>query len=328
MTEYLNTINEEYINIVKKNIIHPRIKIELIDHTEQIIFKEIVQDIISSSGSITFNYQQGVRASCSIEISNVTGEYSPSSVTGMFWISSKFKLYTGLQDPDSEDIYWFSQGIFYTQDPIDNHALSSKTITITGVDKFGYLSGELGYSQLPGSYKIASGQNIYEIIKTLLKTNLDNGYVLDYVEPILDPIYKGEILPYENSKAQGGYLGDILIELANILGANIYYDKNGRLNVESGTLDISYSQEASIWDFTDIGSEYSNASVKYDYTKVINAVTVIGNNMNDKIYSWTAENHNPNSPTSIERIGRKEMSPIEVSLGYSEATAKDYAEFN
>ena len=181
--------------------------------------------------------------------------------------------------------------------------------------------------QLTGNYRISAGQKIYDIIKSILLMDKGNGELIDYIDPLLDPLYKDEVLPYDINKSAGSYLGDILIELANILGANIYYDKTGRLVVSSGTTDISYSKEAAIWDFSDKETEYMDNSLTYDYTNVINSVTVIGNNTNDKIYSYTAENNNVFSPTRISYIGKKELAPIETAMAYNEDRAKDYAEF-
>lgn len=328
MGEYLNIISPRYIELVKNSVIYPKFKVELLDHSEKNVIKEIVHDIDSNSGgSISMNYQQGVRMSCNINIINDDGEYSPSPETGMFWIGSKFRLYVGLKDYLNGDIYWFSQGIYYLTNPTNTRNFSNKYVTINGVDKFGIFGSELGYNQLTGTYRFVAGQKIYTIIRDILMLDMGNGNVIDPIDPLFDPIYKDEVLPYDINKAPGSYLSDILIELANILGANIFYDKNGRLNIESGTADISYSQEAPIWNFSDLEMEYMDGSLTHNYTDVINIVTVTGNNVNDKIYSYTAENNNPLSPTRIEYIGRKEMTPIETPMAYSEQRAKEYAEF-
>lgn len=98
-------------------------------------------------------------------------------------------------------------------------------------------------------------------------------------------------------------MGDILIELGNVLGADIYYDTNGVLTITSGTTDITYSKQSSIWDFSDVLPEYSNGSVSLNTIDAINIVKVVGNQVNDsEIYIGNAENHNPLSPTAIEKL--------------------------
>lgn len=326
--DYVDIRNDRYEFLAKSSTIYPKFRLDILDKYEKNVVDEIVEDISQdNSGSISVNYQQGVRMSCSISFINKDNKYTPSFKTGMFWLGSKFKLYIGLADPDNDDIYWFSEGVYYVNNPTNNNNFSSKIVTINGIDKFGLLSGDLGYNQLTGNYRISAGQKIYDIIKSILLMDKGNGELIDYIDPLLDPLYKDEVLPYDINKSAGSYLGDILIELANILGANIYYDKTGRLVVSSGTTDISYSKEAAIWDFSDKETEYMDNSLTYDYTNVINSVTVIGNNTNDKIYSYTAENNNVFSPTRISYIGKKELAPIETAMAYNEDRAKDYAEF-
>ena len=326
--EYTNLINARYIELARRSVIYPKFKVEVIDASETVVIKEIVQDIdASTGGSISISYQQGVRMSCSLTFINKDSEYAPSALSGMFWIGTKFRLFIGLYDDVSDDTYWFSEGVYYVNNPVVTKDFTSQLVTIEGIDKFGIFGSELGYNQLLGTYRIEAGQKIYDVINTILMLEVGNGNVIDPIPPLFDPLYKDEVLPYDINKAQGSYLGDILIELANILGANIYYDKTGRLNIESGTLDISYSQDAAIWHFSEGDTEYMTSSLSYDFPNVINVVKVIGNNVNGAVYSYIAENNNPVSPTRIEYIGRKEMAPIETPLATSEQRARDYAEF-
>ncbi|MEG1863339.1 MAG: hypothetical protein RR198_06995 [Oscillospiraceae bacterium] len=325
--EYNNVINARYIELCKAPVIVSMIKIELIDESEQNTLAEI-SDYLSADngGSIGINYQQGVRRSIEISIINTDNALAPSAKTGLFWIGTKFKVHIGIKDYDRNDIYWFSQGVFYVNNP-SNSRQSGGVLNISGVDKFGILGNDLGYNQLTGAYLFKSGQKIYSIIRDILMLDKGNGFVIDPIEPVLDPLFKDEVLPYDINKGQGEYLGDILIELANILGANIFYDINGRLNIKSGTLDMSYAQESPIWEFSDIELEYSNSSLNYAFSEVVNVITVVGNNINDKVYTYTAENNNPNSPTRIEYVGRKEIPPIETAMAYNDERAKDYAKF-
>lgn len=323
--DYIDVNNQQYLKIAKCESIHPKIKIEMIDNSEKNMIRDITKEVQKDSVSITENCQQGVRLTCSFTLINTDGSLTPSHDTGVLWIGSKFRIYIGLTDPDSGDTYWFPKGIYYVSNV--NSSRREKTVSVEGIDKFGMLSGDLGYSQLTGTYQFKAGQKVYSVIRDILMLDMGNGTVIDPISPIFDANYKNELLPYDINKSSGGVLGDILIELANVLGCNIFYDYNGHLNIESGTLDISYSQDASIWDFEEILPEYVDSSLNYDYTNVINCVTVVGNNVNDKIYSYTAENNNVLSPTRIEYIGRKEGEPTETSMAYSDARAKEYAQF-
>ena len=101
--EYYNKIDDRYLNALKQTIIRPVFKIELMDFAENII-GELTQDISTEdSGSISINYQQGVRRSCSLTLINANenlklteGKYSLGE-NGL-WIDTKFKLYIGIKN--------------------------------------------------------------------------------------------------------------------------------------------------------------------------------------------------------------------------------------
>lgn len=100
--EYYNKIDETYLKALKQHTIRPVFKVELMDFAENVI-GELTQDISKEdSGSISVNYQQGVRRSCSLTLLNVNdnlklkrGKYLLDE-NGL-WINTKFKLYTGIK---------------------------------------------------------------------------------------------------------------------------------------------------------------------------------------------------------------------------------------
>lgn len=102
--EYYNKIDATYLNALRQEIIYPVFKVELMDFAENVI-AEITQDISKDdSGSISVNYQQGVRRSCSLTLINVSdnlqfkqGKYILNE--GGIWINTKFKVYTGIRVP-------------------------------------------------------------------------------------------------------------------------------------------------------------------------------------------------------------------------------------
>ena len=102
--EYYNKIDSVYLNALKQEIIYPVFKVELMDFAENVI-GELTQDISKEdSGSISINYQQGVRRSCSLTLINAAdnlhitqGKYALNE-NGL-WINTKFKLYTGIRVP-------------------------------------------------------------------------------------------------------------------------------------------------------------------------------------------------------------------------------------
>lgn len=119
--EYYNKIDDNYLAALKKNIVKPVFKVELMDFAENVI-GELTQDISKEdSGSISINYQQGVRRSCSLTLINVNenlklkrGKYLLSE--NDLWINTKFKLYTGIKIPK---ISSFQQEIDYNNEDDD-----------------------------------------------------------------------------------------------------------------------------------------------------------------------------------------------------------------
>mgnify|MGYP000291588391 FL=1 len=323
--EYYNFSPRRYFDIVKREIVHPIFKVALLDYNENVI-QEITRDISSNNnGSIDINYQQGVRRSCSITFIDPYGEYIPDVNKGVFWLNQKFKLYVGLEDLDTGDKYWFSQGVFYVNDPIINR--TEKIVTINGVDKFGFFGSELNYNQLEGTYLIPEGTRVFDAIINILLLDRGNGQVIDPIAPILDVTYKNNVLPYDINKSPGSYLGDILIEIANVLGANIYYNTEGQLVLSSGTLDMSYSNKSPVYEFIDVLPEYGDSSLRYDYVNAINSITVVGSNINGAVYQYTAENRNPMSPLRIDLIGKKTGAIVETSNAGSLNDVMAYAKF-
>lgn len=325
--DFVDIYNSKYIELVKAPVIKPKFKIELLDLYENTI-GEITKDIsASNSGSISINYQQGVRRSCSFTLSDTFGKYRPMSNDNIFGFNTKFKIYVGLENIQTGETYWFSQGIFYTTNPTSSHANSNKTVTVNGVDKFGIFTSDTGYNQLEGTYIVPAKSELYAVVKDILSLELGNGYIIDPKEPHIDAKFINYELPYDIKKSPGSYMGDILIELGNVLGADIYYDTNGVLTITSGTTDITYSKQSSIWDFSDVLPEYSNGSVSLNTIDAINIVKVVGNQVNDsEIYIGNAENHNPLSPTAIEKIGRKIYYEESANLP-NQARADEYAKY-
>ena len=322
--EYTNIVNDKYREIASRDEIFVMYRVELLDHYENVLSS--ITDLVSAenTGNISINYQQGVRRSCTISILDVDGEFTQNIINGSA-INQKFKIYIGLKDIFNNDIYWFSQGVFCSIDPTVDRV--TRMLTLNGVDKYGFLGSETGYNQITAAHVIPVDTEIQEAIQQTLMLDLGNGRVIDAIPPIIDNTLLDQKMPYEMEKAPASYLSDIFIELGNIMGADTYYDVDGHMKYDSGTLDMSYSQQDSQWDFYDTLPEYLNPSLLLSTTEIVNSVTIVGNNSSDDlVFTYTAENHNPMSPVSIENIGRKEYYE-ESSSVYDDSTAKDYAEY-
>ena len=298
-----NITPDTYISLIKSSIVKPRFRLSLLYNDES--FKEdITKYLMPNSGNLSINYQQGQRRSLNFTLDNSDGKFTPDGLNGKVWLNTKFKLELGLEMP-SGDIIFNSAGIFVVGDPNASRQSSQKTIDIQCYDKFALLDGTLG-GVLEASYQIDADINVLSAMQDTLLQDNGNGYPIDLKPIIFDSLYKDEVTQYQLSKSPNESLGDILIDLANMISCDIWYDINGNLTVRSGTVDISHVNKPTLWRYSDQELEYLNSTTTYNFTKCKNRVTVVAANTNsNNIYTGLAENKNPQSPTRISVIGIK-----------------------
>ena len=354
--EYFNIINDEYIAAVKKHLIIPYVRIVLLDKNEN-AYREITSEIsVENAGSISSTFQQGIQKTVSLTIFDPDGEFIPDPNNQNFWIGSKFKVYLGLMIDKSaaanntlvnldmennilisnydnaiektewqKDIYWFSKGVYIITSIGASHSLADKTITISGADKFSMFTQDTGYNEMIANYLIKQGTTIGDAIITILLQDQGNGYPLDPIVPIIDPYFINTVIPYDVEKGAGSYMGDILIELATMFKADLFYDNDGHLNFKRSMIGDENVQLPIIWDFYDIDSEYISSSIDYNLADAINTVFVVGDNPNAAIApEFFLQNNNAASPLAVSKIGVKSRL-YTSSMIQTPTEAQDYA---
>lgn len=108
--EYFNVLTDEYLSSLQSNIIEHCTKIELLDYNENFIADISKYISKENSGSISVNFQQGVRRSCDFCLVNKDGVFDLTSVLKInniedidnqtkykIWSQSKFKIYKGIK---------------------------------------------------------------------------------------------------------------------------------------------------------------------------------------------------------------------------------------
>lgn len=285
--EYFNRNDEGYRKALKRNaIIRYLIKIELLSINESTI-GEITKDLtLDVQGQININYKQLTRRSCSLTVANVEGKYIPSP-KNPFWYQRKFKLWIGIMD-DKHDIYWWSQGVYYTQSATGNQ----HTISIEGIDKGGALDGTLRTNLAEVQYIVEAGNTVSNIIRDTLALNMGAGTQLDNsvayggasqpidpVQPLIDLRYNDQKIKADISLDTNNYLGTLITNIADSYGADVFYDRDGRMRFTS-LADIffvdGYKYIAHSWDFINLTSGFANPNYQYDFSGC-NAVTVYTN---------------------------------------------------
>lgn len=302
--DYYNKIDNAYLAELHKPMRKMYVKMEILSHYEGAI-GEITSDLSSTDGSITINKEQGCRRSCSLSIIDRSGKYIPQKDSS-FWYNRKFKIFIGLQV--DENIYWFPQGVFVTKSANSN----GRRLNVEGVDKYGFLDGTLNARMCLVEYQASvtnskKGTNIATLIKDTLMLDLGNNIPLDPVEPIIDPIFYNVTLYDDIVIDEGGYLGEIFDKIAEMYGANIYYDVNGRLRMErvfNYNLPSWYRHLSPQFELSETEITETDINYTYNYDSV-NIITVTTDNTSGEIYSYTAKNENPQSPVNINAIGYK-----------------------
>ena len=302
--DYYNKIDNAYLAELHKPMRKMYVKMEILSHYEGAI-GEITSDLSSTDGSITINKEQGCRRSCSLSIIDRSGKYIPQKDSS-FWYNRKFKIFIGLQV--DENIYWFPQGVFVTKSANSN----GRRLNVEGVDKYGFLDGTLNARMCLVEYQASvtnskKGTNIATLIKDTLMLDLGNNIPLDPVEPIIDPIFYNVTLYDDIVIDEGGYLGEIFDKIAEMYGANIYYDVNGRLRMErvfNYNLPSWYRHLSPQFELSETEITETDINYTYNYDGV-NIITVTTDNTSGEIYSYIAKNENPQSPVNINAIGYK-----------------------
>lgn len=302
--DYYNKIDNAYLAELHKPMRKMYVKMEILSHYEGAI-GEITSDLSSTDGSIMINKEQGCRRSCSLSIIDRSGKYI-SQKDSSFWYNRKFKIFIGLQV--DENIYWFPQGVFVTKSANSN----GRRLNVEGVDKYGFLDGTLNARMCLVEYQASvtnskKGTNIATLIKDTLMLDLGNNIPLDPVEPIIDPIFYNVTLYDDIVVDEGGYLGEIFDKIAEMYGANIYYDVNGRLRMErvfNYNLPSWYRHLSPQFELSETEITETDINYTYNYDGV-NIITVTTDNTSGEICSYTAKNENPQSPVNINAVGYK-----------------------
>ena len=316
-----SSISMSYLtDVLKRPTIKPRFRLFVLNPDETINYEIPEEDIIINSGNFTENYQSGQRKSVNINLINIDGKYTPSINT--IWVHDRFRFDIGLEFDGQ--VYWFPRGIYILGNPSADHQDSDKQVSLTLVDKFAVLEGKAG--TLEATYEIPVGSDIEQAIMGILTLDNGSGYPIDLKPIIYDRAFKGLKMPYTLSKDAGNTLGEMLLEIGTILNAEVYYNSQGNLcfiNINETTLDV---QKASLWDYSDEDRDYSNATANYDFENAVNEVHVVGDNINNEIFSAMAKNENPVSPLCIQRIGRR-IEYINDSNIYSDDLAQQRANY-
>lgn len=339
MVEFYNVVDKDYINLCKQQVLDVRIKVELLDHYEHTI-GEVTTKVSSTSGSISVKYNQGVRRTCDITIDDINKKMLPNNENSVFFVNKKFKIYIGLykknwsksgsdgtgvyHNSQDDTIYWFSQGIFITQNC--DYDKKNGVLHLSGVDKFGFFTKDLNQHTLQNTYHISADSKLGQLISDIITIDMGNGMPTDTQTPIIHTSFVDQVLPYDIEKTANETIGDILVEIATAFNADIYYDVDGHLVFEPNIID-DYNRQAPVFEFGKNDSALIDMALDFNYGDIVNQITVTGDNSDGVVYSSTATNENPVSSLRVSNIGIKAADIEETAMGYSDKRCSDYANY-
>ena len=326
--EYFNTYSADYLWTLKQGNGRYKIRLEILGDNENVV-GDITKDVsVSAEGQITINYEQITRRSCSLTLIDVEDKYVPHK-NSPFWINRKFKLWLGVVVHKSQyengklvfidDVYWWSQGIFYTL----SATAQGHTLSIEGVDKGAALDGTLRLNLTDAEYVIERNDNLSETIKQLLALNVGDSGVsggtmlyggdmpVDCKEPIIGVRYFNEPVRSQIIIDANNYIGEVFTNLAELYSADCYYDTEGRFQFVPYVESTGYQYVAKQWEFDDLSAFFEDVNYNYTYDGE-NVVTYYTNTTDAGVanVAWTAYNVNP-------------LSPINISTGIRRAQAQE-----
>lgn len=315
---YYNIADSTYRAALKAPEITYRTMIQPLDHWENALC-ELYADIITSSPpQQTAQDGNGVRRNVTLALADTEGVYAPSK-NSHFWYNRKFRLWEGIIVGD--DTYWQAQGVYCTT----SAELFSKVLTITAVDKYGLLSGELNTARCvtPFTTDIASGDIIVaDLIRETL--GLNTGYLpLDPIEPIIDEVYEHTVLYADITLSAGQYYGAVLTSLAQMYGADCYYDRNGRFNFRRKQVYDRpwwYIHQGYAWQFAEGSADIIEGVRRTTDLRAVNTVTVQTDNSEGITTSVTVRNISPECPISVQNVGEQYPDDAIVKIAVGDTT--------
>lgn len=333
--EYFNVYNNRYVQILKTPPLRYKIRLCLLGEYENIL-GEITKDIsITAQGQINISKQLITRRSCSITLYGVENNYLPCPDSPI-WFKKKFKLLVGVVDKSNNDIYWWSQGVYFIQ----NASSDGTIVNIDAVDKGGLLDGSLSSNLLENNYVIMTGSRISDVIKDTLMLDSGKGCI-DPIPPIIDTYFNNVLTECDITINSNSYIGDIFSSLGENYKCDVYYDADGHMRFHK-TIDAQYADcykyLSHQWDYNDNDAWYINRNYQYSFDGY-NSVTVYTNiseteknDGEDLNVSYTARNNNPMSPLRVNLIGvksteAKEVKYVNVSKNEMKKRCKDLGDY-
>jgi hypothetical protein len=297
---------QDYLAYLNRPEKRPIYKVELLRKENEEPYTSITGDLENNSGSLNISFSEGVRRTCGFTLQNFDLQYIP--LIKDINIASKFKLYLGF-NIDGEDFFPQAQGVFFFDDPALTSANASRTVSISGTDKFSGLNGGNG-GNLEASYFAPLGTKVSTLVRSVLALDI----VKDPIEPIIDESLENLTLPYDLTKETGETVSSILFDAAFAISAYVYYDENGALNLRPLKQD---NQKGVVYSYAYDNVNYLGSSKRIGLGELYNATVLIADNIQNSsvpIY-YEAVNNDPSDINSVINSKKKVKKIVDFVKG-------------
>ncbi|WAH35053.1 hypothetical protein [Alicyclobacillus dauci] len=263
-------------------------KLQVLDRSYRVL-AEFTDEIFD--GQITCDNSRSAIRSMDIKLVNTSGQFTWGA-NNLIWLDKYFKPFYGVMVNGQWE--WIPQGVFPCSQPIADSEASSKAVNeveFQGGDKMDYL----GICE--DNITVATGGDIGTEIKAVL-----NGIETMF---LFDDTSSMQKIPYDMTWPAGTQYSQIISDMAGIITWEIFYDVNGYLRLRAPidptttvpilTLDAN-GESFSLW---------AGAQRQADDSNLANYIVVYGGSSQTQLVSYTMQDNDPNSPTSIQRIGKR-----------------------
>lgn len=287
------------LDLIQESIIAPRYRLFFVNEDDTIRSEIPLEDLLSG-GSYTENYQNGQRCSLSLTLFNQSGRYMPT--INKLWAGTKIRLDAG-QEQQDRSIIWVQKGIFVITSAQPSYSADSRTVSISAGDKFANLEGAVG--TLPTTLEIPTGTRILPLVKELLAIQKGNGSPLDSQEPYFHPSLANKVTQTKISKGAGETVGSLILELADQMSAEVFYNAKGRLCFYPVNVVSDDNDKPILFNYLTNKGELTDLNFSLDYSQIINRIILVGATVNGGVVRAEAQNNDPASPLCVQKIGTR-----------------------
>ena len=314
-------IYSKYVKAVNSNLSEFVTRLYLLNEDET-VQRDVSEYLLS--GNLSYNYQQGQTHSLNITLYNADNFWVVHPVLGNIYPRTKFRFDIGLYSQGT--VYWRNCGIFAVKD-VSISPVSDHTISLQLYDKFALLDGTIE-GKVDSDFVIPVGTSLTEALNMCLVCEDELGNPYDTKSIIYESDLSTISTPYTINKTAETSMGEIIIELANMVSHDVFYNEFGNLTLRPGTDGFDYNMRPVEWYYNEDDLNSSDPKISINYGDLINKVTVFGAINNGYQFKGIAKNTNPLSPSNINIKGNI-INPkiIEDSNIYSDDLALERAEY-